>query len=212
MYFQHPPPETKRRVKDSLSEQKAARPGTRAVLQISSTTTQRALERHGCAFVIPAMGTLCPVGATTGDTTATPTWQKALHKRAKASKEPMACTPACLHVSLLHHLTPEFIPVVSMQDQQKKAALARMAGRETSFSWMNQASLIFSDTQVMLRIACPLAQTKLKGSRNEEALRLIPTTFPSQTASTPSQIPPGIMCSNRSSDAVGKTTRHKMRR
>lgn len=127
-------------------------------------------------------------------------------------QRPSACTPACLHVSLLHYLTPEFIPVVSMQDQQKKAALARMAGRETSFSWMNQASLIFSDTQVMLRLACPLAQTKLKGSRNEEALRLIPTTFPSQTASMPSQIPPGIMCSNRSSDAVGKTTRHKMRR
>lgn len=39
----------------------------------------------------------------------------------------------------------------------------------------------------MLRLAYPLAQSELKGSRNEEALLLILTTFAFQTASVPAQ-------------------------
>lgn len=55
-------------------------------------------------------------------------------------------------------------------------------------SWMNSVSLVFLNTQVMLRLEHPLAKSKLKGGRNEQASLLIPTMFASQTASSPAQI------------------------
>lgn len=55
-------------------------------------------------------------------------------------------------------------------------------------SWMNLVSLVFLNTQVMLRLEHPLVKSKLKGDRNEQASLLIPTTFASQTASSPAPI------------------------
>lgn len=56
---------------------------------------------------------------------------------------------------------------------------------------MNSASLTVLDTRVMLRLEHPLAKSKLKGSRNEQALLLTTTTLAlaSPAASVPAQIP-----------------------
>ena len=61
----------------------------------------------------------------------------------------------------------------------------------SAVSWMNSASLTVLDTRVMLRLEHPLAKSKLKGSRNEQALLLTTTTLAlaSPAASVPAQIP-----------------------
>jgi len=59
-------------------------------------------------------------------------WKKAFRRHAKVSDEIAARTPACLHVSLIHYLTPELDPVVSMQDWQEKSGSGQ-EGQQRSF-------------------------------------------------------------------------------
>lgn len=180
--------------------------------QINSTTNQRALEHHGCTFLIPAMGTLLMPPHET--LLQRQLGKKLFTKRPRSPTSPWhAHQPASTFPSSVTSLQSLFLGSPCRTGIRKQLWSGRPVEKlPSAVSWTNQAPLISSDTQVTLRLACPLAQIKLKDSRNEEALWLIPTTFPSQTTSMPSQIPPGTICSSRSSDVVGKTTWQKMRR
>lgn len=159
---------------------------------LCSKANELVFKYWSCALFHPRHGDTSPCSMPPDKTVAKPTLGRDSSPTYEGLKQMYI-----MHVSLPSHLSPPLPHSRACPHTLHKGL--EEGGRfwpgptaeklPSAVSWMNSASLTVLDTRVMLRLEHPLAKSKLKGSRNEQALLLTTTTLASPAASVPAQIP-----------------------